>query len=92
MYLVLRIAYIPAMAYTLDTHATIRKLTDAGMEGGQAEAVVEAISQTSDELVTKDFMRAEHETLRTSMRAMEGRMYAFMVVALLALFGLIKIT
>ncbi len=32
--------------YTLDTHATIRELEDAGMDSRQAEAVVAAISRS----------------------------------------------
>ncbi len=39
--------------YTLDTHATIRQLEDAGMDSRQAEAVVAAISRSDAELATK---------------------------------------
>lgn len=39
--------------YTLDTHATIKQLEDAGMDSRQAEAVVAAISRSDAELATK---------------------------------------
>ena len=39
--------------YTLDTHATIKQLENAGMDTRQAEAVVAAISRADAELATK---------------------------------------
>ena len=39
--------------YTLDTHATIKQLENAGMDMRQAEAVVAAISRSDAELATK---------------------------------------
>ena len=39
--------------YTLDTHATVKQLEDAGMDSRQAEAVVAAISRSDAELATK---------------------------------------
>ena len=39
--------------YTLDTHATIKQLENAGMDSRQAEAVVAAISRSDAELATK---------------------------------------
>ena len=39
--------------YTLDTHATIKQLENAGMDSRQAEAVVTAISRSDAELATK---------------------------------------
>ena len=39
--------------YTLDTHATIKQLENAGMESRQAEAVVAAISRSDADLATK---------------------------------------
>ena len=44
--------------YTLDTHATIRELEDAGMDSRQAEAVVAAISRSDAELATKADLKA----------------------------------
>lgn len=45
--------------YTIDTHATIRELEDAGMDSRQAEVVVAAISRSDAELATKADLRAE---------------------------------
>ena len=42
--------------YTLDTHATIKQLENAGMDTRQAEAVVAAISPSDAELVTKQYL------------------------------------
>lgn len=39
--------------YTIDTHATIKQLEDAGMDSRQAEVVVGAISRSDSELATK---------------------------------------
>ena len=39
--------------YTLDTHATIKQLENAGMDTRQAEAVVAAISRSDAELATR---------------------------------------
>ena len=39
--------------YTLDTHATIKQLENAGMDTRQAEAVVAAISRSDAELAIK---------------------------------------
>ena len=45
--------------YTLDTHATIRELQNAGMDSRQAEVVVAAISRSDAELATKADLKAE---------------------------------
>lgn len=39
--------------YTLDTHATIKQLENAGMDTRQAEAVVAAISRSDAGLATR---------------------------------------
>ena len=55
--------------YTLDTHATIRELQDAGMDSRQAEAVVAAISRSDAELATKTDLKAEIAGLEASTKA-----------------------
>ena len=45
--------------YTLDTHATIKQLENAGMDSRQAEAVVAAISRSDAELATKADLKTE---------------------------------
>lgn len=44
---------------TIDTHATIRELEDAGMDSRQAEVVVAAISRSDAELATQSDLNAE---------------------------------
>ncbi|MDD5321361.1 MAG: DUF1640 domain-containing protein [Methylococcales bacterium] len=70
-------------AITFDTHKFIRKLKDAGFEEKQAEAVADAFrdAQTETETVTKHdlkelelSLKAEMQTLRSDMQAMEYRM------------------
>jgi DNA-binding transcriptional MerR regulator len=70
-------------AITFDTHKFIRKLKDAGFEEKQAEAVADAFrdAQTGTETVTKHdlkelelSLKAEMQTLRSDMQAMEYRM------------------
>ena len=39
--------------YTLDTHATIQELQEAGMDSRQAEVVVAAISRSDAQLANK---------------------------------------
>ena len=53
--------------YTLDTHATIRELEDAGMDSRQAEAVVAAISRSDAELATKADLKAETTDLKAEI-------------------------
>ena len=53
--------------YTLDTHATIKQLEDAGMDSSQAEVVVAAISRSDAELATKADLKAEIAELKTDM-------------------------
>ena len=54
-------------AYTLDTHATIKQLEDAGMDPRQAEAVVAAISRADAELATKSDLKAELAAVRADI-------------------------
>ena len=55
--------------YTIDTHATIRELEDAGMDSRQAEVVVAAISRSDAELATKSDLKAEIARLEASTKA-----------------------
>ena len=70
-------------AITFDTHKFVRKLKDAGFEEKQAEAVADAFrdAQTETETVTKHdlkelelALKAEMQTLRSDIQAMEYRM------------------
>lgn len=53
--------------YTIDTHAAIRELEDAGMDSRQAEVVVAAISRSDAELATKSDLRAEIAGLKADL-------------------------
>ena len=53
--------------YTIDTHATIRQLEDAGMDSRQAEVVVGAISRSDAELATKSDLKAEIANLKAEV-------------------------
>ena len=53
--------------YTIDTHATVRELEDAGMDSRQAEVVVAAISRSDAELATKSDLKAEIAGLKADL-------------------------
>ena len=53
--------------YTIDTHATIKQLENAGMASRQAEAVVAAISRSDAELATKADLKAEIAAVKTEI-------------------------
>ena len=54
--------------YTIDTHATIRELEEAGMDSRQAEVVVAAISRSDFELATKADLKAEIAALKADLK------------------------
>ena len=58
--------------YTIDTHATIRELEDAGMDSRQAEVVVAAISRSDAELATKSDLKAESTAVRSAIDKLEA--------------------
>ena len=72
--------------YTLDTHATIRQLEDAGMDSRQAEVVVAAISRSDSELATKADLSAAIANLKAEVfRALwiQGAGIVVLIVTLL---------
>ena len=58
--------------YTIDTHATIRELEDAGMDPRQAEVVVAAISRSDAELATKSDLKAEIVAVSSAIHKLEA--------------------
>jgi len=58
--------------YTIDTHATIRELEDAGMDSRQAEVVVAAISRSDSELATRSDLKAETAAVRSVIDKLEA--------------------
>ena len=73
------------MATALDTHAQDKRLRDAGFDEGQAEAILAVRVEQLGELVTKDYLRAEIETLRNQIderiRESERRLVRYLVSA-----------
>ena len=61
--------------YTLDTHATIKQLEDAGMDSSQAEVVVAAISRSDAELATKADLKAEIADLKAEFADLKADMF-----------------
>lgn len=55
--------------YTIDTHATIQELQEAGMDSRQAEVVVAAIGRSDAELATKSDLKAEIATTKAELKA-----------------------
>ena len=58
--------------YTLDTHATVKQLEDAGMDPRQAEAVVAAISRSDAELATKADLKVGIAGVRADIDKLEA--------------------
>ena len=71
------------MATTLDTHAAIKRLTAAGLDTAQAEAIVDTVSQADDQLVTK-------ADLQAALASLERRLIGYLVAAVLIVLGAIK--
>ena len=66
--------------YTLDTHATIKQLEDAGMDSRQAEAVVAAISRSDAELATKADLKVEIAGVRADIDKLEVRIWKIGII------------
>lgn len=90
------------MAAVFDTHATVKQLVAAGMNEGQAEALVAALRQVTDsqtaQLATKADIRdmatkADVEALRGATKAdlalLEARLLRWMFVQMLAIVGIL---
>ena len=54
---------------TLDTHKAVKNLIAAGFDKSQAEALVEVVSEESDELGSQTGMRTELQALELRLRA-----------------------
>ncbi len=51
----------------IDTHELILKLEGAGFDKRQSRLLVDVLKTTNDDLVTKDYLRAEMSELRAEM-------------------------
>ena len=54
---------------TLDTHKAVENLIAAGFDKSQAEALVEVVSEESDEFVSQTGMRTDLQALELRLRA-----------------------
>ncbi len=73
------------MAYTIDTHATIRELETAGIEHAHAEAIVTAISRADSNLATK----ADLAALEANFKAALESVKISILIALIAVAGVL---
>ncbi len=54
---------------TFDTRRAVQRLAEAGVDNGQADAIVEMVSDATSPLVTQEFLRAELAEFRAELRA-----------------------
>ena len=53
------------MTYAIDTHASIKRLADAGVPDNQAEALVELMAQQHEDVATKADIAAINDKITT---------------------------
>ena len=53
------------MTYAIDTHASIKRLADAGVPDNQAEALVELMAQQHEDVATKADIAALNDKMAT---------------------------
>ena len=53
------------MTYAIDTHASIKRLADAGVPDNQAEALVELMAQQHEDVATKADIAAINDKMAT---------------------------
>ena len=53
------------MTYAIDTHASIKRLADAGVPDNQAEALVELMAQQHEDVATKADIAALNDKITT---------------------------
>ena len=72
------------MAMTFDTRRAAQKLTEAGVDAGEADAIVEVVGDATSPLVTVETLRAEFAAFRAEMRGevkdMRAEFYRAMVI------------
>ena len=55
------------MTYAIDTHASIKRLADAGVPDNQAEALVELMAQQREDVATKTDIAALNDKMATKI-------------------------
>jgi hypothetical protein len=79
----------------MDTHSNVQRLTDAGFTDRQARAILDAIEQSTGQLVTRDYLdlrlREEFQRYKRSMLlwmlAMQAPTYAALIYVILKIGG-----
>ena len=78
--------------YPIDTHATVREFEAAGIETKQAEAIVNAMAWSRNDLVTKDDLggfatKSDLEVLKAGLDSLNAKMERFAMEAYLDKFA-----
>lgn len=75
---------------TFDTLEATRKLRDAGFDEKQAEAVVRVLSDTQNQLVTREYLDGKLQTLEMRLTIKLGAMLAVMGGVIIAVLSIPK--
>ena len=62
------------MTYAIDTHASIKRLADAGVPDNQAEALVELMAQQHEDVATKADIAALQSATKADIAALNDKM------------------
>ena len=62
------------MTYAIDTHASIKRLADAGVPDKQAEALVELMAQQHEDVATKADIAALQSATKTDIATINDKM------------------
>ena len=60
------------MTYAIDTHASIKRLADAGVPDKQAEALVELMAQQREDVATKADIAALQSATKADIAALQS--------------------
>lgn len=75
------------MAIAIDTDKAVQALTKVGFKKEQARVLIDELLPAGDDLVTKDFLRAEMQALEARLTA---RIYGGQIAAVAAVIGSLK--
>ena len=81
------------MTYAIDTHASIKRLADAGVPDNQAEALVELMAQQHEDVATKADIAALNDKMATMATKIDlAEMKTQLLISMIALGGVIIAT
>ncbi|MCB0633833.1 MAG: hypothetical protein KDD15_29080 [Lewinella sp.] len=75
------------MTVAIDTDKAVQALTGVGFKKEQARVLIDQLLPAGDDLVTKDFLRAEIQTLESRLTA---RIYGGQIASVVAVVGALK--